>query len=55
MFLKKKTFGLSVSLLESVVLQLPDLWIYKTVVDFMSTGALSVLHYSMELSPQFCC
>ena len=51
----KKTFGWRVSLHESVVLQLPDLWINKTVVGFMSIGALSVLHYSMELSPQFCC
>lgn len=49
----KKTFGWKVSLRESV--QLRDLWISKTVVGFMSTGALSVLHYSMELSPQFCC
>lgn len=51
----EKIFGWSVSLHESFVLQLQDLWISKTVAGFMSTGALSVLHYSMELSPQFCC
>lgn len=50
----KKTFGWSVSLRESVVLQLTDLWINKTVVAFKSTCALSVLPCSMELSPQFC-